>query len=73
MNTVQLGVRIPSNLNERLTSFMFQTGMSKTHIVINAFASYMGRAEELSLIERMARGCQSHLCDLGIGRDDPMS
>lgn len=65
MNTVQLGVRIPTNLNERLTSFMSQTGMSKTEIVINALASYMRCAEEISQIERMARGCQSHLLRLG--------
>jgi predicted DNA-binding protein len=54
MNTVQLGVRIPSNLNERLTAFLSQTGMSKTEVVINALASYMGCAEEISLTERMA-------------------
>jgi predicted alpha/beta hydrolase family esterase len=30
MNTVQLCLRIPSNLNERLTTFMATTGMSKT-------------------------------------------
>ncbi len=54
MNTIQLGVRIPSNLNERLTSFRSQTGMSKTEVVINALASYMGCAEEISLTERMA-------------------
>ncbi len=54
MNTVQLGVRIPSNLNERLTSFISETGMSKTELVINALASYLGCAEEITLTERMA-------------------
>jgi len=53
MNTAQLGVRIPSNLNDRLTSFISQTGMSKTEVVINALASYMGCSSEISLTERM--------------------
>lgn len=43
MNTVQLGIRIPSNLNERLTTFMSQTGMSKTECT-----------EQVSLNERVA-------------------
>ena len=54
MNTVQLGIRIPSNLNERLTTFMEQTGISKTDVVISALASYLGCTEEISLTERMA-------------------
>jgi predicted DNA-binding protein len=47
MNTVQLGIRIPSSLNQRLTAFMAQTGMSKTEVVINALASYMGCTDEI--------------------------
>ncbi len=54
MNTVQLGIRIPSSLNQRLTAFMAQTGISKTEVVINALASYMGCIEEVPLNERVA-------------------
>ena len=54
MNTVQLGIRIPANLNERLTTFMEQTGISKTEAVISALALYLECTEEISLTERMA-------------------
>ncbi len=54
MNTVQLGIRIPANLNQRLTDFMEQTGISKTDVVVSALASYLGCTEEISLTERMA-------------------
>jgi predicted DNA-binding protein len=54
MNTVQLGIRIPSSLNQRLTAFMAQTGISKTEVVINALASYMWCMEEVPLNERVA-------------------
>jgi predicted DNA-binding protein len=54
MNTVQLGIRIPSSINERLTEFMEQTSMSKTEVVINALASYMGCTDEISITDRMA-------------------
>lgn len=53
MNTVQLGIRIPANLNERLTTFMEQTGISKTDVVVSALASYLGFTEEISLTERL--------------------
>jgi predicted DNA-binding protein len=54
MNTVQLGIRIPSSLNQRLTAFMEQTGMSKTEVVVNALASYIGCTDEISITDRMA-------------------
>jgi predicted DNA-binding protein len=54
MNTVQLGIRIPSSLNQRLTAFMAQSGMSKTEVVANALASYMGCTDEISITARMA-------------------
>ena len=53
MNTVQLGIRILSNLNKRLIAFMSQTGMSKTEVVVNALASYLGCTEQVSLHERV--------------------
>jgi predicted DNA-binding protein len=54
MNTVQLGIRIPSSLKQRLTAFMEQTGMSKTEVVTNALASYIGCTDEISITDRMA-------------------
>lgn len=55
MNTVQLGVRIPSHLNNQLMSYIAQTGISKTELVISALASYLGCAENVPLNERVAR------------------
>lgn len=55
MNTVQLGVRIPSHLNNQLMSYVAQTGISKTELVISALASYLGCAENVPLNERVAR------------------
>jgi predicted DNA-binding protein len=54
MKAAQLGIRIPYSLNERLNAFIEETGMSKTEVVVNALASYMGCTEEVSLTERMA-------------------
>jgi predicted DNA-binding protein len=54
MNTVQLGIRIPSSLNQRLTAFMEQTSMCKTEVVVSALASYLGCTEEVPLNERVA-------------------
>lgn len=54
MKASQLGIRIPSSLNERLTAFIEQTGMSKTEVVVSALASYMGCTDEISITERMA-------------------
>ncbi len=55
MNTVQLGVRIPAHLNNQLTSYVAQAGISKTELVISALASYLGCAENVPLNERVAR------------------
>lgn len=54
MKAAQLGIRIPYSLNERLNAFIEETGMSKTEVVVNALASYMGCTEEVSLTERIA-------------------
>jgi hypothetical protein len=54
MNTVELCIGIPFSLNQRLTAFMAQTAMSKTEVVVNALAAYMGCTDEISLTRRMA-------------------
>lgn len=54
VNTSQLGVRIPSHLNDQLKSYVAQTGISKTEVVISALASYLGCAEDIPLTERVA-------------------
>jgi hypothetical protein len=66
MNTVQLGVRIPLHLNNQLTSYVAQTGISKTQVVINALASYLGCAEDVPLNERVTR-LEARLTALEIG------
>jgi predicted DNA-binding protein len=54
MNTVQLGIRIPTNANQHLNAFIEQTGISKTEIVVNALAAYLGCISGISITERMA-------------------
>ena len=53
MNTSQLGVRIPSHLNEQLMRYVAQSGTSKTEIVISALASYLGCTEDIPMAKRV--------------------
>jgi hypothetical protein len=53
MNTVQLGIRIPANLNERLTTFMEQTGISLRSLLV-PWHHIWGVLKKYSLTERMA-------------------
>ncbi|MBW4457620.1 MAG: DNA-binding domain-containing protein [Nostoc indistinguendum CM1-VF10] len=53
MNTVQLGIRIPKHLNQRLLDYAAQTGISKTEIVISALARYFGTTNDTPLAEKV--------------------
>ncbi len=53
MDTVQLGIRIPKHLNQRLLDYAAQIGSSKTEIVISALARYFGTTDDAPLAERV--------------------
>lgn len=71
MNSVQLGIRIPTHLNQRLTDYIERTGLSKTEVVINALASYMGCSEEIPLNERVASLEAKMMVLEGLVRENP--
>jgi predicted DNA-binding protein len=54
MQRVQLGIRIPASLREKLENYVAETGSSKTEVVTSAIAQYLNCVEELSLSQRMA-------------------
>ncbi|NET56212.1 MAG: DNA-binding domain-containing protein [Symploca sp. SIO2E6] len=54
MSTPQLSVRINPRLNEQLNAYINRTGISKTDVVANALAHYLGCVEDVSLTQRMA-------------------
>lgn len=49
----QLSVRLRPALNDQLNGYIERTGISKTEVVTNALAYYLGCAEDVSLIQRM--------------------
>lgn len=53
MSKVQLAVRIPPELQEKLNGYINQTGMSKTEVVVDALAHYLKCVEDLSLSQRV--------------------
>lgn len=54
MSRVQLAVRIPNSLQEQLSRYLDSTGATKTEVVVNALAEYLGCAESVPLNQRMA-------------------
>ncbi len=54
MSKIQLAVRIPEKLQERLDNYIGQTGATKTEVVINALAEYLDCADTIPLTERLA-------------------
>ena len=50
----QLVIRIPHDLLEQLSTYMEQTGASKTEVVVGALAHYLGYVENLHLSQRVA-------------------
>ncbi|MGK7953041.1 MAG: DNA-binding domain-containing protein [Xenococcaceae cyanobacterium] len=54
MSRVLIAVRIPASLQEKLKSYLDLTGATKTEVVVNALAEYLGCAEAIPLGERMA-------------------
>jgi hypothetical protein len=54
MTKVQLSVRIPPLVHEKLEDYIHLSGESKTEVVAKALAEYLERPEGRPLIQRMA-------------------
>ena len=53
MASPQFSVRIPPELDKRLLVYAKQNGMTKTKVMIDALAHYLGCAEDVPLIRRV--------------------
>lgn len=54
MEKPQIAVRIPPSLLDKLNSYIEKTGTTKTEVVINAIAQYIGCTDSVPLTQRMA-------------------
>ncbi len=54
MSKIQLAVRIPEKLQEKLDNYIDQTGATKTEVVINALGQYLDCNENVPFSQRMA-------------------
>ncbi|MBW4586160.1 ribbon-helix-helix domain-containing protein [Aetokthonos hydrillicola Thurmond2011] len=54
MSSTSIGIRIPTHLHERLESYVTQTHLTKTEVILNALAQYLGANEEVPLSQRVA-------------------
>lgn len=55
MISPQFSIRIPPELEQRLMGYAKQNGMSKTKVMIDALAHYLGCAEDVPLIRRVTQ------------------
>jgi hypothetical protein len=55
MTKSQVAVRIPPSLLQELNSYVEQTGMSKTDVIVSAIAQYLGCTSVVPLSQRMAK------------------
>jgi metal-responsive CopG/Arc/MetJ family transcriptional regulator len=54
MSSVSVGVRIPSNLYEKLLAHVNKVHASKSEVIISALAQYLESTEDLPLSQRVA-------------------
>lgn len=54
MSNNSIGIRIPTNLHKRLESYIAETHSTKTEVILNALAQYIGASEEVPLSQRVA-------------------
>ena len=54
MSSVSVGVRIPSNLYEKLLAHTSKVDVSKSEVIISALAQYLGCTEDIPLSQRVA-------------------
>jgi predicted DNA-binding protein len=53
MVSPQFSIRIPSELDERLNDYAKQVGMTKTRVMIDALAHYLGCGGDVPLVRRV--------------------
>ena len=53
MASPQFSVRLPVELDERLNAYVKQVGTTKTKVMIDALAHYLGCADDVPLIHRV--------------------
>jgi predicted DNA-binding protein len=53
MVSPQFSIRIPSELDERLNDYAKQVGTTKTRVMIDALAHYLGCGGDVPLIRRV--------------------
>ncbi|ARV57997.1 hypothetical protein BZZ01_04505 [Nostocales cyanobacterium HT-58-2] len=54
MSNISIGIRIPANLYQQLESYIAQTHLTKTEVILNALAQYLDVSEKISLSQRVA-------------------
>ncbi|MDJ0572853.1 MAG: hypothetical protein QNJ53_27960 [Pleurocapsa sp. MO_192.B19] len=54
MTKPQITIRLSPSLLTELNQYVEETGTSKTDVVVSAIAQYLGCAESVPLIQRMA-------------------
>ena len=54
MSSVSVGVRIPSNLYQKLINHAHKIHTSKSEVIISALASYLNSVEEIPLSIKVA-------------------
>jgi metal-responsive CopG/Arc/MetJ family transcriptional regulator len=54
MSSVSIGVRIPSNLYEKLMAHTSKVRVSKSEVIISALAQYLESTEDIPLSQRVA-------------------
>lgn len=54
MSNSSIGVRIPPNLQKRLESYIAETHSTRTEVILNALAQYLGASEEVPLSQRVS-------------------
>lgn len=52
MSTIQVGVRLPESLHEKLIEYAKKNNISKTHVIILALANHLKVSEDLSLEQK---------------------
>lgn len=55
MSTIQVGIRIPSHLFQKLQERAVQVNASKTEVILSALADYLESTEDIPLTMRLLR------------------
>ncbi|MDR9900516.1 hypothetical protein G7B40_039125 [Aetokthonos hydrillicola Thurmond2011] len=53
MASLQFSIRLPEKLDQRLNAYAQQTGTTKTRVMIDALAHYLGCADDVPLTRRV--------------------